>query len=133
MPEIVPDIFEEIKFILIYFYLPVFNFIQEDEEGYFTFKNKNIRWIFHDGERLFSVVDIIEVITDSDRPRKYWSDLKARLQQEGSELSEKIGQLKMKSTDGKSYLSYPFWGICRKNLKTIIHKIVDIFQHVIKF
>lgn len=38
-----------------------------------------------------------------DRPRKYWSDLKAKLKKEGSRLSEKIGQLKMESSDGKLY------------------------------
>jgi hypothetical protein len=43
----------------------------------------------------FSIVDIIEVLTETDRPRKYWSDLKAKLKKEGSELSEKIGQLKI--------------------------------------
>jgi DNA-damage-inducible protein D len=50
----------------------------------------------------FSVVDVVQVLTESDRPRKYWSDLKAKLQKEGSEVSEKIGQLKMPSADGKS-------------------------------
>jgi DNA-damage-inducible protein D len=50
----------------------------------------------------FSVVDVVQVLTESDRPRKYWSDLKAKLQKEGSEVSEEIGQLKMPSTDGKS-------------------------------
>ena len=43
------------------------------------------------------------VLTESDRPRKYWNDLKKKLQQEGSELSEEIGQLKMPSSDGKMY------------------------------
>lgn len=42
-------------------------------------------------------------MTDTDRPRKYWNDLKKKLQKEGSELSEKIGQLKMQSSDGKFY------------------------------
>jgi len=42
-------------------------------------------------------------LTESDRPRKYWNDLKKKLQQEGSELSEEIGQLKMPSSDGKMY------------------------------
>jgi hypothetical protein len=51
----------------------------------------------------FSVIDIIEVLTGTDRPRKYWSDLKSKLKKEGSELSEKIGQLKMESADGKNY------------------------------
>ena len=50
----------------------------------------------------FSVVDVVQVLTESDRPRKYWSDLKAKLQKEGSEVSEEIGQLKMPSADGKS-------------------------------
>jgi len=49
----------------------------------------------------FSVIDVIEILTGSNRPRKYWGDLKAKLKQEGSELSEKIGQLKMKAEDGK--------------------------------
>jgi len=49
----------------------------------------------------FSIIDIIRVLTESERPRKYWSDLKSKLKSEGSEVSEKIGQLKMKSSDGK--------------------------------
>lgn len=52
-----------------------------------------------------SIVDVIEILTGTDRPRKYWSDLKAKLKKEGSELSEKIGQLKMQSADGKFYLT----------------------------
>lgn len=52
---------------------------------------------------VFSVVDAIEALTGTDRPRKYWNDLKAKLNKEGSELSEKIGQLKMQATDGKFY------------------------------
>lgn len=50
-----------------------------------------------------SVIDVIAVLTGSDRPRKYWNDLKKKLAKEGSELSEKIGQLKMQSADGKYY------------------------------
>ena len=49
----------------------------------------------------FSIIDVIRVLTDSDRPRKYWSDLKKKLLQEGSQLSDKIGQLKMQAEDGK--------------------------------
>jgi hypothetical protein len=51
----------------------------------------------------FSVVDVIQALTGSDRPRKYWSDLKNKLKKEGSELSEKIGQLKLIASDGKFY------------------------------
>jgi len=49
----------------------------------------------------FAVMDIIQVLTKTDRPRKYWNDLKNKLKKEGSELSEKIGQLKMMASDGK--------------------------------
>ncbi len=67
------------------------------------FESKKIRsqWDAEVEQWYFSVVDIIEVLTGTDRPRKYWSDLKAKLQKEGSELSEKIGQLKMTADDGK--------------------------------
>ena len=69
------------------------------------FEEKQVRSIWNDNEEkwYFSVVDVIQVLTDSDRPRKYWSDLKSKLKKEGSELSEKIGQLKMQSEDGKFY------------------------------
>ena len=49
----------------------------------------------------YSVIDVIAVLTESKRPRKYWSDLKSKLKSEGSEVSENIGQLKMLSPDGK--------------------------------
>ena len=53
----------------------------------------------------FSVVDIVAVLAQNDRPRKYWDDLKRKLREEGSELSEKIGQLKLLAKDGKKYLT----------------------------
>ena len=67
------------------------------------FESKTVRseWSETDKQWYFSIVDVIEVLTDSERPRKYWSDLKAKLAKEGSEVSEKIGQLKMIATDGK--------------------------------
>ena len=49
----------------------------------------------------FSIIDVIEILTGTDRGRKYWNDLKTKLKKEGSELSEKIGQLKMQATDAK--------------------------------
>ena len=51
--------------------------------------------------RYFSIIDVVEILTGSDRPRKYRNDLKTKLKSEGSEVSEKIGQLKMVSEDGK--------------------------------
>ena len=53
----------------------------------------------------FAVMDVIQVLTQTDRPRKYWNDLKSKLKKEGSELSEKIGQLKMQASDGKYYFT----------------------------
>jgi hypothetical protein len=69
-----------------------------------VFKGKEIRKTIHKNEWWFSIIDVIEALTGSDRPRKYWSDLKKKLLQEGyAELSERIGQLKLQSSDGKSY------------------------------
>ena len=67
------------------------------------FEEKNVRSIWDSDQEkwCFSIVDVIEVLTSSDRPRKYWSDLKSKLNKEGSELSEKIGQLKMLAPDDK--------------------------------
>ncbi len=69
------------------------------------FQQKSVRTHWDDEleKWYFSVIDVIAILTDSDRPRKYWSDLKNKLKKEGSELSENIGQLKMKSADGKLY------------------------------
>lgn len=72
------------------------------------FEGKEIRsvWDAEKEEYFFSVVDVISALTDSPRPRKYWNDLKMKLLDEGSQLSENIGQLKMKSfKDGKMYLT----------------------------
>ena len=73
------------------------------ENGLAVFEGKSIRKIWHKSEWWFSVVDIIEALTGSERPRKYWSDLKQKLLEEGHELSDKIGQLKLLSSDGKQY------------------------------
>ena len=71
------------------------------------FEEKKVRTVWDDEteEWYFSVIDVVEVLTDTDRPRKYWNDLKKKLQKEGSELSEKIGQLKLLAADGKKYKS----------------------------
>lgn len=70
------------------------------------FNSNKIRTAWNaEEEWYFSVVDVISVLTDSVQPRKYWNDLKKKLREMGSELSEKIGQLKMLSTDGKHYKS----------------------------
>jgi DNA-damage-inducible protein D len=71
-----------------------------------VFEGKHIRKIMHLDEWWFSIIDIIEVLTGNDRPRKYWNDLKKKLTSEGYvEVSEKIGQLKMIAPDGKMRLT----------------------------
>lgn len=71
------------------------------------FEKKIIRtaWNEQEEEWYFSIVDVVGVLTETERPRKYWSDLKKKLQQEGCEVSEKIGHLKMLSADGKMRLT----------------------------
>jgi len=67
------------------------------------FEDKKIRtqWDAKKEEWYFSVVDVVEILTDSPRPRKYWNALKTKLKNEGSELSQKVGQLKLYALDGK--------------------------------
>ena len=71
------------------------------------FKQKQIRRIWDEEKELwyFSIIDVVGILTDSPRPRKYWNALKTKLKQEGSELSQKVGQLKLESPDGKKYLT----------------------------
>ena len=72
-----------------------------------VFEEKKVRtvWDSDKEEWYFSIVDVIAVLTDSPNPRKYWSVLKTRLKKEGSELTTNCSQLKMKSADGKMYLT----------------------------
>lgn len=71
------------------------------------FENKQVRvvWDAEKEKYYFSVVDVVEVLTESPRPRKYWSALKTKLKEEGDEVSQKLGQLKLKSPDGKNRLT----------------------------
>ena len=71
------------------------------------FDGKQVRYVWNEEQEkyFFSVVDVIRVLTDSENPRKYWSVLKTRLKQEGSELATNCSQLKLPSSDGKSYLT----------------------------
>lgn len=79
--------------------------IAEGHEQIALFKGAEVRQVFHDNEWFFSIVDVIEAVTETDRPRQFWNDLKRQLvEDEGdSELYENIVQLKMPSADGKKY------------------------------
>lgn len=67
------------------------------------FESKQIRSVWDEEKEkwYFSIIDVIEVLTDSPRPRKYWNALKMKLKSEGSELSHNLGQLKLAADDGK--------------------------------
>jgi hypothetical protein len=69
------------------------------------FEDKKVRtvWDNEQGKWYLSIVDVVEVLTDSPNPRKYWSVLKTRLKKEGSQLATNCSQLKMQSADGKFY------------------------------
>lgn len=71
-----------------------------------VFNGKQIRKTMHEGEWWFAVIDIVEVLTESSIPKRYWSDLKNKIVAEGYiEVSENIGQLKMPAPDGKMRLT----------------------------
>ena len=74
---------------------------KDDKIKLFQQSSVRTHWDAEQEKWFFSIVDVIAILTDSDRPRKYWSDLKSKLKKEGSELSENIGQLKMQASDGK--------------------------------
>ena len=72
------------------------------------FEGNEIRGVWNSEEEdyYFSVVDIVYALTESKNPKRYWSDLKKKINTEGSQLYEKIVQLKLKSQkDGKKYLT----------------------------
>lgn len=86
------------------------------------FEQKEIRkvWDSEKWDWYFSIVDIIDALTESANPRKYWSVLKMRLKQEWSELTTNCSQLKLKSIDWKNYLT-DVW-----DTKTILRLIQSI-------
>ncbi len=76
----------------------------EKENAIKLFNNNKIRtqWDEEREEWFFSIVDVIGVLTESDRPRKYWSDLKSKLLKEDVKASDFCGQMKMIADDGKN-------------------------------
>ena len=69
------------------------------------FENKKVRtvWDTEQEKWFISIIDVIEILTESPNARKYWSVLKVRLKKEGSQLATNCSQLKMQSSDGKFY------------------------------
>ncbi len=73
------------------------------EKNIQLFQNRKVRthWDEEQEKWFFSIIDVVAILADNFRSRKYWNDLKKKIKEEGSELSENIGQLKMKAADGK--------------------------------
>ena len=68
------------------------------------FEEKHVRSVYNEQDEkwYFSVIDVIQVLTDSNVPKRYWSDLKKKLSKEGSQAYDKIVHLKMTAEDGKN-------------------------------
>jgi DNA-damage-inducible protein D len=93
----------------------------EQNDKIIIFQEQQIRRVWYADEWWFSIIDVIEILTGTDRSRKYWSDLKKKLVTEGYfQLSENIGQLKMMSADGKNYKTDA------ANTRTILRLIMSI-------
>jgi len=75
--------------------------IQQTRIKLFETKKVRTHWNEESEKWFFSVIDVIEILIDSPRPRKYWNALKTKLKAEGSELSHKLGHLKMQADDRK--------------------------------
>lgn len=79
--------------------------MQTDKIALFEGKRIRRHWDNRQSKWYFSVVDIVEILTGSTIPKRYWSDLKRKIKGEGSQSYERIVQLKMQSSDGKYYLT----------------------------
>ena len=77
------------------------------QEAIKLFEQAKIRTVWDEDQEkwFFSIIDVIAVLTESENPRKYWSVLKTRLKNEGSELATNCSQLKLQAADGKRYLT----------------------------
>ena len=73
----------------------------EQDKALVVFQDKKIRRTWHNSEWFFSVVDVVNALEASTLPKRYWSDLKAKLTNEGFEPYDKIVQLKLPAEDGK--------------------------------
>jgi len=95
---------------------------QDMKKSIILFNQKQVRRHWDEDKELwyFSIVDVISILTNSSIPKRYWSDLKLRIRKEGSEVYEKIVQLKFKATDGKKYATDCF---STKNLLRVIQSI----------
>jgi len=71
-----------------------------------VFQGKQVRRLWHDNHWYFSIIDIVAVLTDRSIPKRYWSDLKIKLKEEGFEAYDKIVQLKLHTENGQIMIDY---------------------------
>ena len=77
--------------------------MENKEKSLVIFEGRKVRRDWHNDQWYLSIIDIIEVLTNSTIPKRYWSDLKIKLKKEGSEVYDKIVHLKFTASDGKKY------------------------------
>ncbi len=75
----------------------------DSKDALIVFEGTKIRRVWNNNQWYFSVIDVVGILTDSSIPKRYWSDLKTKLDEEGFQLYDKIVQLKLLSADGKKY------------------------------
>ena len=96
--------------------------MSEKEKSVVLFDDKKIRsyWDKEKEEWFFSIIDVVNILTNSSTAKRYWSDLKRKLKAEGSEVYENIVQLKFEAADGKKYATDCF---STKHLLRVIQSI----------
>ena len=84
------------------------------KESLKLFNDKKVRTVWDDEQEkwYFSVVDVIDILTDSPDPKRYWSVLKSRIKKEGLELTTICSTLKLRATDGKMRLTAVSYSLC---------------------
>lgn len=87
--------------------VPVENVEDFNEQDLAFIYDDTIRKVWHKQQKewYFSIIDVCQVLTDSDNPKRYWSDLKIKLHNDGNEVYEDIVRLKLKASDGKMRLT----------------------------
>ena len=73
----------------------------DPDKALVVFQDKKIRRIWHEDEWFYSIIDVVQALTDSSNPRNYWNMLKTRELEHGIELYTICVQLKLVSSDGK--------------------------------
>lgn len=96
--------------------------MKKENNKIILFNNKQVRRHFDEEKELwyFSIIDVVAILTDSTIPKRYWADLKNKLKNEGSEVYDKIVQLKFKANDGKYYATDCF---STENLLRLIQSV----------